>query len=118
MVSKKTWIIIVLIIVAIILVTRTIGKPDYNQFAQCLSDKAAKVFIGEPCPECDAQKEMFGEAWENIKILGCSESHAKGVICNFAGVRSFPTWEFADGSRIFGKLSFETLSQETGCPLP
>ena len=35
-----------------------------------------------------------------------------------AGINGYPTWEFQNGDRIEGEVSFPELSQRTSCPLP
>jgi predicted DsbA family dithiol-disulfide isomerase len=37
--------------------------------------------------------------------------------CQAAGITGYPTWVFADGSRVPGRLSLETLAAHSGCPL-
>jgi hypothetical protein len=50
---------------------------------------------------------MFGNAIGYVRVVDCT------VGC--AGVRSFPTWTFRDGSRLSGVASFDDLGSRTGC---
>ncbi len=48
--------------------------------------------------------------------------NAKGAtlygICKQAGVKNFPTWQFADGSRMEGPQPLAVLGDKAGCRLP
>jgi len=91
-----------------------------NAFAQCLSAKGAKMYGAYWCPHCADQKEMFGSSFQFAPYIECGVkgSHAPAQVCTDADVKHYPTWVFADGSRVEGAHSLEFLSQETGCPLP
>ncbi|HXW93359.1 MAG TPA: hypothetical protein VEK33_22610 [Terriglobales bacterium] len=91
-----------------------------NAFAQCLSAKGAKMYGAFWCPHCADQKEMFGSSFQYAPYVECGVkgSHAPAQVCTDANVKHYPTWVFADGSRVEGARSLEFLSQETGCVLP
>jgi hypothetical protein len=91
-----------------------------NAFAQCLSAKGAKMYGAYWCPHCADQKEMFGSSFEYAPYIECGVkgSRATAQVCTDANVKHYPTWVFADGSRVEGAHSLEFLSQETGCRLP
>jgi hypothetical protein len=106
---------------------------DYNlvAFAQCLRDKGATFYGAFWCPHCQATKKIFGpEATKVLPYVECSTPDGRGQlpICIDKKVESYPTWEFADGTRLGGELSpdmtptpgFITLAQlaeKTNCPL-
>ncbi len=91
-----------------------------NAFAQCLSARGAKMYGAFWCPHCADQKEMFGSSFRYAPYIECGikGSHAAAQVCTDANVKHYPTWVFADGSRVEGAHSLEFLGQETGCPLP
>ena len=91
-----------------------------NAFAQCLSAKGAKMYGAFWCPHCADQKEMFGSSFQYAPYVECGVkgSHVTAQVCTDANVKHYPTWVFADGSRVEGAHPLEFLSQETGCPLP
>jgi hypothetical protein len=62
---------------------------------------------------------MFGNSWNNIIYVECSLPNKEGQTqeCKDAKIEGYPTWEFADGSRLSGEATFEQLSQKTGCAL-
>jgi hypothetical protein len=43
----------------------------------------------------------------------------KGQIeeCREAGIKAYPTWEFADGERVTGELQLAVLAEKTQCVL-
>jgi hypothetical protein len=56
-----------------------------------------------------------------VRYVECSNDGERGeptVACRKAGVDSYPTWTFGDGSRKGGALSLEELADETGCTPP
>jgi hypothetical protein len=91
-----------------------------DAFAQCLSAKGAKMYGAFWCPHCADQKEMFGSSFAYAPYIECGVkgSHLPAQVCTAANVQHYPTWVFADGSRVEGAHSLEFLSQQTGCALP
>lgn len=39
-------------------------------------------------------------------------------VCLAAEIESYPTWEFADGSRLSGAIEPSELAERSGCELP
>ncbi len=96
--------------------------PQFStaDFAECLADNGAKAYGASWCDHCDAQKELFGDAWSSIDYVECgmpgSDSELTQV-CVDAGIQGLPTWKFGDGSTRVGRQSLLELSQASGCPL-
>jgi hypothetical protein len=63
---------------------------------------------------------MFGSAKDLLPYVECSTPDGRGQVqeCTDASVEAYPTWEFADGERMAGLLSFERLAENTGCEMP
>ncbi|OHA83697.1 MAG: hypothetical protein A2408_00310 [Candidatus Yonathbacteria bacterium RIFOXYC1_FULL_52_10] len=97
---------------------KTPGKLD--TFAQCVTDSSAKFYGAFWCPHCQAQKKMFGKSAKLLPYIECSTPDSKGqlAVCKENNVTGYPTWEFADGSRLSGEVSLETLAEKTSCTLP
>jgi len=91
-----------------------------NTFAQCLGTKGAKMYGAYWCPHCESQKELFGSSFQYAPYVECGVkgSRTPAQVCTDAGIKHYPTWVFADGSRVEGEHELQFLSQETGCPLP
>ncbi len=96
-------------------------KPDtaLDSFARCLSAKGVKMYGAWWCPHCADQKEMFGASFQYVNYIECSPPGQKtqNDICKQAGLKGYPTWQFADGTRAEGTVHLETLSEKTGCRL-
>jgi thiol-disulfide isomerase/thioredoxin len=96
----------------------TPGK--YDQFATCLKDKGMKFYGAFWCPHCQAMKQLFGTSARLLPYIECStpDGSSQNGVCNNAKIEGYPTWEFADGSRLTGELPLATLAEKTGCTLP
>ncbi len=97
---------------------RAPGKLD--GFAQCLNAKGVKFYGAFWCPHCQNQKQIFNSSASYLPYIECSTPDANSQLqmCNDKHIESYPTWEFADGSRYSGEMSLEDLSKKTGCTLP
>lgn len=91
--------------------------PNYSAVAQCITDSGATFYGAFWCPHCTAQKEAFGSAIKDINYVECSTPDGKSqtAICEQAEIQSYPTWEFADGSRLTGQQPIERLAAKSGC---
>jgi thiol-disulfide isomerase/thioredoxin len=116
------WIILAIVIVGSFGATyylKTLpGK--YDTLAQCLKDKGAIFYGAFWCPHCQEQKKMFGNSAKLLPYVECSNPDGKTQtqICIDKKVQSYPTWEFADGSRLTGEHTLAELAEKTGCALP
>jgi hypothetical protein len=91
-----------------------------DAFANCLTAKQAKMYGAFWCPHCDEQKEKFGSSFQYAPYIECGIKGSQGIasVCTQAGIKRFPTWIFADGTRVEGEHELEFLGEETGCSLP
>lgn len=97
------------------------GQPGkYDQFATCLADSGAKFYGAFWCPHCQEQKAMFEKSEKLLPYIECSQPSGQGQLqtCIDADIKTYPTWEFADGSRLTGTQQFATLAEKTSCALP
>ena len=96
------------------------GPGNLDSFAQCLKDKGAIFYGAFWCPHCQRQKAMFGSAASLLPYIECSTPDGKGQlqVCIDKEVEQYPTWEFADVSRLTGEVALATLAEKTGCTLP
>ena len=93
---------------------------QYDQLAQCLTEKGAKFYGAFWCPHCKAQKQMFGNSAKLLPYVECSEADQKTrtKICIDQKIEQYPTWILADGTRITGEQRPEMLAEKTGCQIP
>jgi hypothetical protein len=91
-----------------------------DAFAKCLTIKQAKMYGAYWCPHCEDQKEKFGSSFQYAPYVECGIKGAKGIaqVCTDAGIKRFPTWVFADGTRIEGGRELDFLGEKAGCSLP
>jgi hypothetical protein len=124
--TKKIWgwligIIVLAGILALVILPLTLpkGPGEWDTFAQCITDSGAKEYGAYWCPNCANQKKLFGNSFSKVNYIECSLPNRGGqnAECNAAGIDSYPTWEFKDGSRLSGYQSLQILSDKTGCPL-
>ena len=100
--------------------TAPVVSNKLDTFAQCLKDKGAVFYGAFWCPHCQAQKKMFGSSAKLLHYVECSTLDGKGQtqVCIDKGVKSYPTWEFLDGSRLNGEIPLSQLAEKTSCVLP
>lgn len=120
--------LIILVIVAAVaigggiwLYRATNAPTPLDGFAACLKEKGVAMYGTYWCAYCKVQKEKFGRAFEKAKYIGCAmpgNPRSQAPVCREAGVQSYPTWMFADGSRLVGVQELADLAEKSGCALP
>jgi thiol-disulfide isomerase/thioredoxin len=96
------------------------GPGQLDGFAQCLKDKGATFYGAFWCPHCQKEKSWFGSSVHLLPYVECStpDGNAQTQICIDKKISGYPTWIFADGSKLSGEIPLEQLAQKTGCVLP
>jgi foldase protein PrsA len=91
---------------------------NLEDFANCLTEKGAKMYGAYWCSHCNAQKDMFGDAKSKLPYVECDENGEGANIeeCTTNNIQGFPTWVI-NGEQYMGKQSFEKLAELTGCTL-
>ena len=92
----------------------------YDEFAQCIADSGATFYGAYWCSHCKAQKEMFGTSAKLLPYVECSTLDGRSQVqaCIDKNIEGYPTWEFADGSRLSGEVALTVLAEKTSCTLP
>jgi hypothetical protein len=85
-----------------------------ENFAKCLNEKGLVMYGIDTCEFCQAQKKMFGAAFEKINYVNCDFDKDK---CAAEGVTGYPMWTLGE-RKINGIQIFEKLSVLTGCTAP
>lgn len=120
--NQLIWAAIVVAIIAFVsfLTIQDNAPGELDDFARCIEEKGATFYGAFWCPHCADQKAAFGNSERLLPYVECSTPDQNGVTiaCQQAGINSYPTWEFADGSRETGELSLSFLAEKTGCELP
>ncbi|MBI4359176.1 MAG: hypothetical protein HY577_01125 [Candidatus Nealsonbacteria bacterium] len=93
---------------------------NLDPFVRCLTEKKAVLYGAFWCPHCQTQKEMFGSAAKQLPYVECSSPDGRSqlAVCQEKKIEGYPTWEFADGSRLAAVTSLKALAEKTGCSLP
>lgn len=112
--------ILLLIGVGVYYYQKPVTPGKFDAFAQCLKDKGAVFYGAFWCPHCQNQKAMFGKSVKFLPYVECSTPNGQSQleICTEKGIKGYPTWIFADESRLDGEIPLETLAEKTGCVLP
>ena len=113
--------IIVLVVVGLVWLIKTPGRSGkLDVFASCIKESGATYYGAFWCPNCKNQEALFGRSAGLLPRVECSTPDGRGQlqVCQDAGIKAYPTWEFANRTRKSGTLSLEYLSEATGCPLP
>ena len=82
---------------------------DMDDFAKCLTEKEAKIFIRNGCGYCTTQKELFGDSFQYLNSIECTE---KPDLCSL--LKGVPAWQINE-EIIYGVQSLEELSRLSGC---
>lgn len=90
-------------------------KNAMTAFADCLTEKGAKMYGTEWCGHCKNQKKLFGNSFSNVDYTDCDKDKES---CLKAGVEGYPTWVFSDGSKNPGTQELSKLAEKTNCELP
>ncbi len=88
------------------------GTPEnLDDFAKCLTEQGAKMYGASWCGHCQNQKEMFGNSFQYVDYVECTETPE---ICSQAGIQGYPTW-MINGQLYPGEASISKLSSLSGC---
>lgn len=92
----------------------------YDSFTQCLKDKNAVFYGAFWCPHCQTQKKLFESSVKLLPYVECSTLDGNSQIqeCIDKKITNYPTWEFADGTRLTGEIPLKQLAEKTSCTLP
>lgn len=129
MINTKIFISVIILLILGVITTvllRSGGTNDpsipgkYDSFATCLKDKGAVFYGAFWCSHCQATKKLFGSSAKLLPYVECSTANGQGQlsICIDKKITGYPTWEFADGSRLGGEISLAQLAEKTACVLP
>ena len=100
---------------------RESGQPgQYDKLAQCLTEKGVKFYGASWCPHCAEQKKMFGNSMKYVTYVECAlpgNQRGQAKVCEDAKIEGYPTWVFADDSRLSGEQRPTALAAKAGCSI-
>lgn len=97
------------------------GEPgqDLVQFAKDLSAAGVTFYGANWCPACTQQKELFEDGGDDLPFVEVTlPDRTQDPAFDSLQISQYPTWVFPDDTRLTGVLSLETISQESGVPIP
>ena len=120
--KKYYWCALFLVVVFLLgglLYWMMLAPGKYDDLAGCLGGKGVTFYGAFWCPHCAEQKQLFGKSAKLLPYVECStpDGKAQTAICISKKIEGYPTWEFADGSRMSAILTPQQLAEKTGCEL-
>jgi hypothetical protein len=113
-----TFLILIFLIAALYLFTNWFSKttgyiieddPDIY-LAECLTKKGSKFFTSDSCPNCDSQKQLFGNsAYPHVNSIDCTRNPSE---CSL--LQSLPAW-YINGSLHYGLKTTDELRKLSAC---
>jgi uncharacterized membrane protein/Zn ribbon nucleic-acid-binding protein len=91
--------------------------PYRRGLAERLAESGAVFYGASWCPHCQEQKRLFAASQDRLPYVECSPGGRQGGVasaCVSAGVNTYPTWIFPDGSRVTAVLSLRELAERVG----
>ena len=100
-------------------ITDTPTAPDLVAFAKALDEAGAIMYGAAWCPHCTAQKELFQDGQEFVPFVEVTNpDRTPNQIAIDNNIDTFPTWVFADGSRLSGLQTLEDLANAANVEIP
>lgn len=101
------------------LVDRASAPDERTALAQCLTEKGVTMYGAYWCPHCARQKQAFGgKAWKEVDYVECAVPGNRAEqteACKKQNITGYPTWIFADESRMSGEVELSVLAEKAGC---
>lgn len=116
--SKKIiGLVLILILLSIAIFyayTKLTSLGKYDSFAKCLTENEVIMYGTVWCSHCKNQKFMFGNSFQYINYVECTENQKE---CANAGIEGYPTWVFPNNTKKEGEISIEEIAKLSGCEL-
>lgn len=89
-------------------------ETGWTGLAKALTAAGAKMYGAYWCSHCQDQKEEFGDAFRYVTYVECAPDknnpYTQSAACKAANIEGYPTWVFADGTRVESVMSFNELA--------
>lgn len=111
--------IVSVVLVGLLLYYLMATPGKYDNLARCLDGKGATFYGAFWCSHCAEQKQLFGKSAKLLPYVECSTPDGRGqtAICISKKIEGYPTWEFADGSKLNAVMTPEDLAEKVGCEI-
>lgn len=101
----------------------TSGQPAAESYERQLADHlretGATMYGAYWCPHCAEQKELFGQAADQLPYVECDPNgnSPQPQLCKDKEIPGYPTWEI-DGQLYPGTRALSELADLSGFPAP
>lgn len=92
--------------------TPDLTASEKEILAKCLTQKGIYLYGTINCPNCDVQKEKFGEAIKDIVYINCFVQ--KENCTKYSEQKIYPYWGM-DETVIVGPIPLDKLKEKTNC---
>ncbi|MFO1064627.1 MAG: tandem-95 repeat protein [Pirellulales bacterium] len=95
------------------------AAQDLVAFAKALAAANVKMYGAYWCPHCLAQKQLFEDGAQYLPFVEVTDANRNPTsVATQNNITSYPTWVFADGSRLVGEQSLAALAAQAGIAIP
>ena len=99
------------------------GEGEANQdlvgFAKALTNAGVKFYGAAWCPMCNSQKALFDDGAKFLPFIEVTNpDRTPNQIATDNNITAYPTWTFANGTRVTGYQTLSQLSSLSGVPIP
>ncbi len=92
---------------------------DLAAFAQQLNAAGAKLYGAAWNSDTTAQKQLFGDGAQFLSFVeSTNTNHDPNQIATSHSITTYPTWIFADNSRLEGVQTLAAISAQAGIAIP
>lgn len=94
-------------------------QPDLVGLAQAIADSGAVFYGAGWCPACTAQKELFEDGADSLPFVEVTNpDRSRNEIGDDNNIDVYPTWVFADDTRVEGFQTLARLAELAGVDVP
>lgn len=93
--------------------------PNLVEFAKALQQAGVRFFGADWCPLCTEQKNLFQDGKSYLPFIEMTNpDRTRNATAISENVTQYPTWEFANGTRVTGVQTLAQLSALSGVAIP
>jgi cyclophilin family peptidyl-prolyl cis-trans isomerase len=93
--------------------------PNLVEFAKALQQGGVRFFGADWCPVCNEQKKLFEDGAQFLPFIEMTNpDRTRNATAISENVTQYPTWEFANGTRVTGLQTLQQLSTLSGIAIP
>lgn len=105
--------VLLIIVVALIILFWPKAAVSKNGLGQCLTEKGVTMYGSDLCPNCQNQKKILGEDFQDVNYVNCDFEREQ---CHKKGITVYPVWSMGNNIML-GTQSKADLAAFAGCPI-